>query len=196
MGMFLTNFLICNLADAYVLHDLMFRGALFHALMPSLINVCFESSEKLRTERTSFVIDLIDLRSEPDSLLEMLNGWSLSFTAFHISDNLIWAFIWFTDNMLNFVRMLAVLIRSLILDPFSSLNILFCESWRSFSSLGVESESSQRIFTHNWRPYRIFELNRLSAIFLRPVGSKKFFIRLSTNSLWFREEKTPPYIVL
>ena len=74
MGMFLTNFLICNLADAYVLHDLMFRGALFHALMPSLINVCFESSEKLRTEITSYVIDLIDLRSEPDSLLDMLNG--------------------------------------------------------------------------------------------------------------------------
>ena len=120
MGMFLTNFLICNLADAYVLHDLMFRGALFHALMPSLINVCFESSEKLRTERTSFVIDLIDLRSEPDSLLEILNGWSLSLTAFHISDNLICAFIWFTDNMLNSVRREAVLTRSLILDPFNN----------------------------------------------------------------------------
>ena len=33
MGMFLTNFLICNLAEAYVMQDLMFIGALFHALM-------------------------------------------------------------------------------------------------------------------------------------------------------------------
>ena len=74
LGMFLTNFLICNLAEAYVMQDLMFIGALFHALMPSLINVCFESSEKLSTERTSFEIDRSDLSSEPDSLLEMLNG--------------------------------------------------------------------------------------------------------------------------
>ena len=29
----LTNFLICNLADAYVFHDLMVEGALFHAFI-------------------------------------------------------------------------------------------------------------------------------------------------------------------
>ena len=176
IGIVLTNFLIWNLADVYVLHDLILKGALFHALMPSLINVCLDSSEKLRTVKTSFEIDLIALESGPDSRLEMLNGWSSSLTAFHISDNLICAFIWFTDIMLNLVRREAVLTQSLILDPFNNLNILFWDSCRSFSSLGVESESSHVIFTHSWSPYRIFELNKLSAIFLRPVGRRWFFM--------------------
>ena len=45
IGIVLTNFLISFFADAYVMHDLIFIGAVFQALMPSLMNVCLESSE-------------------------------------------------------------------------------------------------------------------------------------------------------
>ena len=137
----------------------MLKGALFHAFMPSLMNVCFDKSEKLNTLITSFEIDLIALDSWSGTLFEILNEWSSSFVAFHISDNFICAFIWLTDNMLNLVRREAVLIWSLILVPFSSLSILFWESWRSFSSLGVGSDSFHLILLHSWRPYLILELN-------------------------------------
>ena len=110
MGNDLTNFLISFFADAYVLQDFIFRGALFHALIPSLMNVFLDNSEKLITVRTSFEIDLMALTSGPESFFVMLNGWSSSFTAFHISDNLICALIWFTDSILNLVRREEVLI--------------------------------------------------------------------------------------
>ena len=38
MGNDLKNFLISFFADAYVLQDFIFKGALFHALIPSLMN--------------------------------------------------------------------------------------------------------------------------------------------------------------
>ena len=48
IGIVLTNFLISFFADAYVMHDLIFIGAVFQALMPSLMNVlgsdiCYDS---------------------------------------------------------------------------------------------------------------------------------------------------------
>ena len=119
----------------------------------AIINEGFlEISEKLCIVRTSFVIDLMALTSLPESLLVMWNEWSSSFTAFHISDNLIRVFIWFTDNMLNLVRRDEVLILSLILDPFNSLSILFWDNWRSFRSLGVGSDSIHLILTHSCNP--------------------------------------------
>ena len=54
IGIVLTNFLISIFADAYVRQDLTFSGALFHAFMPSLMNVLFDNSEKLNTERRGF----------------------------------------------------------------------------------------------------------------------------------------------
>ena len=45
IGIVLINILISFFADAYVMHELIFIGAVFHALMPSLMNVCLESSE-------------------------------------------------------------------------------------------------------------------------------------------------------
>ena len=66
IGMVLTNFLISFLAVAYVVQSLNFFGARFQALMPSLVNVLFESSEKLCTSNISFVMDLIDLTSDID----------------------------------------------------------------------------------------------------------------------------------
>ena len=47
MGNDLTNFLIAFFADAYVLQDFIFKGALFHALIPSLMDVFSDSSEKI-----------------------------------------------------------------------------------------------------------------------------------------------------
>ena len=54
IGIVLTNFLISIFADAYVRQDLMFSGALFHAFMPSLMNVLFDNSEKLNNSCESY----------------------------------------------------------------------------------------------------------------------------------------------
>ena len=166
IGMVLIKFLISFLADAYVMQSLILAGALFHALIPSLIKVFLESSEKLCVGRTSLVIDLIDLTLGPDSFFTRLNGWSPSFTAFHISDSLIWAFIWLTDNMLNLSSSEAVLILLLILELFSRRSILFWDICRSFISLVEVSVSFHLICPHICKPYLILELNRLSATFL------------------------------
>ena len=134
IGIDLINFLISFFADAYDLQFLIVIGAWFHAHIPSFMNVFFDNSEKLFVGSISFVIDLIALISGPDDSFSRLNGWSSLLTAFHISDSFIWAFIWFTDNILNLVRRVAVLILSLILELFSSLNILFWDKSNKVST--------------------------------------------------------------
>ena len=64
----MTNFLISALADAYEVHIFIFEGATFKALIPSLMKVFFENSEKLCIGRISFVMDLIALMFDPLSL--------------------------------------------------------------------------------------------------------------------------------
>ena len=56
--MVLANFLISFFAKAYVKQSLILAGARFHALIPSLMKVFFDSSEKLWTGSISFEIDL------------------------------------------------------------------------------------------------------------------------------------------
>ena len=160
------------------------------------MKVFLRVQRKLQTGYNSFEIDLIPLTFCPDSLFTRLNGWSSSFTAFHISDSLIWAFIWLTDIMLNlFSREAeAVLILSLILELLRKWSILFRDSCKSFITLGVGSVSFHLIRPHICNPYLIFELNRLSATYLRPWGSKWFFILRRMNNLWFNAENTPSLV--
>ena len=80
----------------------------------------FDISVKLFTGNISFVMDLIDLTLGPKSFLSRSKEWSTSLTAFHISDNFIWAFIWFTNNILNLASREKMLILLLILVLFSS----------------------------------------------------------------------------
>ena len=56
MGIVLTNFLISFFAEAYEVQFLIDIGAKFQAFMPSLMNIFFDSSEKLFTGSISFVI--------------------------------------------------------------------------------------------------------------------------------------------
>ena len=162
------------------MHIFIFEVAKFQALIPSLMKVFFESSEKLWTGSISFDIDLIDLTFGPISLLTRLKGWSSSFTAFHISDSFIWALIWLTDNILNFASIDAVLILSLILVPFRRRSILFWCNWRSFMI--------------SWLvPWRIYAKSKQGLYFLLNIlffsTSQTFLIELSfvfrTHSITF-----------
>ena len=56
------------------MQSLIFAGARFHALIPSLMKVFLRVQRKLQTGYNSFEIDLIPLTFCPDSLFTRLNG--------------------------------------------------------------------------------------------------------------------------
>ena len=104
---------------------------------------------------------------------------------FHTSVSLIWAESWLTDNRPNFLSNDSVLIRSLVLDPFIALSILFWVSWSAF--IGPLLEVSVFVFTfmQSWRPYRILLTHRLCTMVISLSEGICRFILLITNNLRF-----------
>ena len=79
------------------------------------------------------------------------------------------------------------------LVPFRSLRTLFCITWMSWRSPCLGSWSLQRILPKSWSPYLTFDVNMLSAILINAFLLTKLLSLLRMYSLWFNDERTPPF---
>ena len=168
-------------------------GAAFQTLFPSFKKDDWERRDlPLLSWSRPFVVDLKPLAFGSILGTLIFKGVPVRFNAFHISVSLIWAFILFTKSMFTFEIRVSVLILSLILFEFGNLIILFWTNWIAWRSWFWVSEFDIWTFPSSWSPYLIFELNRLTATFVRDFLFRLLFSLIIVNSLWLREEITPP----
>ena len=103
-GKVFKNLLISFSAEYIEVHKGMGEGALFQSFLPSLINELFVFCfllEPLVSGSLLLDTDLEDLTSGLNMGVLKLSGLWLRFKVFQTSINLIWAFIWWTESMLN-----------------------------------------------------------------------------------------------
>ena len=161
----------------------MCKGAKFQIFLASLLNVDWDRFVLAVSGTISAAVVLVSLSSSCVDFIPHFIGYSGSWLIFHASVNFIWAFIWLTDSIFSLVRIDLVLILSLICVPFRNLVSLFCISWVFFSQDWVSSESVSLTLPSSCNPYLIFELKRLSAIFLRASLFTHFLSLFTRNSI-------------
>ena len=94
-----TNFLISDFAVAIIFEFFIPSGALFQSLVASPIQELIMRVDEPSSINLPFVTLLVVLESIGVSCFIILIGNFGTFIAFYISDSLIWAATWFTDNI-------------------------------------------------------------------------------------------------
>ena len=120
--MVLTNFLIKAFAWLSLRQSFTLSGALFHALMLSQMKVLLETSDFSKIGIKPAVLDLDALLSERKVGFWILNGWSTSFSAFHI----------YKCNLVEYNGTLYLPFRSLLFQSMQSViynNFLYNTWW-------------------------------------------------------------------
>ena len=140
-------------------------GARFQILAESLIN----DESKIWHPVDSFKMfsfeALVLLSSIASFLLIHWVGKDGDCWDFHTCNNLIWALIWLTDDILVFRKISLVGILSNNVFPFRNLANLFWATWIEPSRFWTVSSFFNLTFPRSWIPYLIFDWYRLSAIF-------------------------------
>ena len=110
--------------------------------------------------------------------------------------SLIWALIWLTPSILCFSSIDLMINLSLIFDLLWKLSSLFWDFCNCAISRGDGSSSDHLTCPNNCKPYLSLKVKRLSATFLSPSSLSEFLNLQITNSLWLRDDKTPPFLVI
>ena len=139
-GKHFTNSLIAFWAKDKDPHDLIAVSALFQSLVASFWYVHTALLVEPSLIRSPLVIDRVVLLKLEVLHFKLFNEEFLLFTAFQTSVSLIWALVWFTDNMFTFLSKILVFIFSKIFFRFKNLSNLFwvfCNSFMIFFFGGV-----------------------------------------------------------
>ena len=107
-----------------------------------------------------------------------------TWTIFQTSTSFIWAANWLVESKLNFFSIEAMLILSLIFDPFKTLSSLFWVSCSSFIGPFFLSSLSMQTFVHSCSPYRSLLTHRLWTMLMILFFGICRWILPMTNRRW------------